>query len=91
MFNFNLFNFYLFCHYFILCLAVLPMNRSFQCLSYFMLSVYSSSRFTSHKAYQIRNLHITVARLSLMMHKAAKASFYLDNAYALKPLHCHTQ
>lgn len=48
-----------------------------------MLSSYSSSQFTPHRAYQIRNLHITVARL--MVHKAAKASFYLDSTYALKP------
>ncbi len=50
-----------------------------------MLSSYSPSQFTPHRAYQIRNLHITVARLSEMVHKVAKASFYLDNTYALKP------
>lgn len=30
-------------------------------------------------------MHITVARLSVMVQKAAKASFYLDSAYAPKP------
>jgi len=30
-------------------------------------------------------MHTAVARLSVMVQKTAKASFYLDNAYALKP------
>lgn len=54
-------------------------------LSFPMISFYSSSQFSPHRASQIRNMHIAVARLSVMVQKAAKASFYLDNAYALKP------
>lgn len=50
-----------------------------------MLYSYSSSQFTPHRVYQIRNLHITVAKLSVMVHKAAKATFCLDSTYALKP------